>query len=61
VPHLPTSCDVVVATTEKETGGVSDNENDNNEDGHDHANDKADNAAVAAEGEDDERRCHQSI
>ena len=51
----------MVVTTEKETGGVSDNENDNNKDGHDHANDKADNAAVAAEGEDDERRCHQSI
>ena len=52
-----------MATTEEETVGVSndDNDNDNDKDGHDNANDKADNAAIAAEGEDDEHRCHQSI
>ena len=55
----PNSRDVVVATTEEETAGVS-NDYDNDEDGHDDADDKADNAAIAAEGEDNERRCHQS-
>ncbi len=50
----------MVATTEEETAGVS-NDYDNDEDGHDDADDKADNAAIAAEGEDNERRCHQSI
>jgi hypothetical protein len=55
------SRDVVVATTEEETGGVSKDNDDNNKDGHDNANDEADNAAIAAEGEDDERRSHQSI
>ena len=61
MPHLPTSRDIVVAMTEEEMAGVSKDDNANNKDGHDDANDEADDAAVAAEGEDDERRCHQSI
>jgi len=52
---------VVVATMEEETAGVSNDNDDNNEDGHDDANDEAKNAAVTAEGEDDEHRHHQSI
>ncbi len=60
-PHLPMSHDVVMATTEEETVGVSNDVNDNDKDRHDNANDKADNAAIAAEGEDNEHRCHQSI
>jgi hypothetical protein len=55
------SHDVVMATTEEETVGVSNDVNDNDKDRHDNANDKADNAAIAAEGEDNEHRCHQSI
>jgi len=51
----------VVATTEKEMAGVSNDDNANDEDGHDDANDEADDTAITAEGEDNERRCHQSI
>ena len=47
----------MVATTEEEMAGVSKDDDGNNEDGHDNAND----AAVAAEGVDDERCHHQSI
>jgi hypothetical protein len=50
-----------VATTEEETAGVSNIDDDNNEDGHDNAIFEANNAAIAAEGEDDERHRHQSI
>ena len=55
------SSDVVVATTEEETAGLSNNDGDNDEDGHADTDDKADYATVAAEGEDDERCRHQSI
>ena len=46
---------------EEETAGVSNDGDDNNEDGHDDADDEANDTAVAAEGEDDEHRRHQSI
>ena len=42
------SRDVVVAMTEEELAGVSNDDGDNDEDGHDDAGDKADNAAIAA-------------
>jgi hypothetical protein len=50
-----------MATTEEEMVGVSIDDNHNDKDGHDDADDKANNAAIAAEGEDNERRRHQSI
>jgi hypothetical protein len=55
------SSDVVVAMTEEETAGVSNNDGDNDEDGHADTDDEADYATVAAEGEDGEHCRHQSI
>jgi hypothetical protein len=51
----------MVATTEEETVGVSNDDDNNDKDRHDDANDKANDAAIAAEGEDNERCHHQSI
>ena len=61
MPRLPTSRDVVVATTEEETAGVSNDDDNNDEDGHDDADDEADDATVTAKGEDDKCLLHQSI
>jgi len=51
----------VVATTEEETVGVSNDKDDKDKDGHDNADDKANEAAVAVEWGDNECRRHQSI
>ena len=51
----------MVATTEEETAGVSNEDGDNDKDGHNDTDDEADDAPVAAEEEDNECRCHQSI
>ena len=51
----------MVVTREEKATGVSDENEDNDEDGSNYSGDKDDNAAITADGEDDERHRGQSI